>query len=147
MTASYARKLPCFNAESQQGRRNDLPSTNYLHSSTTVVLTLDTQHHVGKKTSQRAIMRKALPLKIDLKSNPTKPTLVANDYFLRDVLVRKAHVSDHMDQRSSSCQNQHTTKNTFTNNYLLSTTVSVLSTMSIRLANRAFFLINNLYIC
>ena len=26
----YARKLPCFNAELQQGRRNNLPSNNYL---------------------------------------------------------------------------------------------------------------------
>ena len=115
MTASYTRKLPCFNAESQQGRRNDLPSKIYLQSATSVVLTLDTQHNDGKKTSQRAIMRKALPLKIDLMSNPTKPTLVAKDYSLPDVLVRKALVSDHMDQRSSSSQNQSTPEISITN--------------------------------
>ena len=97
----YARKLPCFNAGSQQGRRNDLPYNNYLESATLVVLTLNTQHHDVKKTGRKAIMRKTSPENIDLESIPTKPTRVANDNFLPDVLVRNALVSDQLDQRSS----------------------------------------------
>ena len=128
--------LPCFNAELQQGRRKNLPSNNYLKSATFVVLTLVTQHHHGKTTSKKAIMRKASPVNIDLESIPTKPTHVANDKFLPDVLVRNALVSDQMDQRSSSSQTQRTTKNLLSNNYLLYT-VSVLPTMPIRIANHA----------
>ena len=75
-------------------------------------------------------------MNIDLESIPMKPTRVANDELLPDVLVRNALVSDQMDQHSSSSQNQRTTNNLMSNNYLLST-VSVLPTMPIRVTNHA----------
>ena len=146
MPAVLRKKATLFYAELQQGRRNNLPSNNYLKSATFVVLTLVTQHHHGKTTSKKAIMRKASPVNIKLKCISTIPTNVANDDFLPDVLVRNALVSDQMDQRSSSSQTQRTTKNRLSNNYLLSI-VSVLFTMPISFANHAFLLVNIFYIC
>ena len=85
----------------QQRRGNNLPSNNYLKSATLVILTLATQHHDGEKTSQKAMVRKASPVNIDLEAIPTKATRVTNDNLFPDAFVRKVLVSNQLDQRSS----------------------------------------------
>ena len=92
------------------------------------------------------MVRKASPVNIHFESIPMKPTRVANDHFLPDLLVRNDPISERMDQRSSSSQTQRTTKNLLPNTSLLYT-VSVLPTMPIRVANHPLLPEKNLYIC
>ena len=91
-----------------------------------------TQYHDSEKSSLKAIARNTSTVNIDLESIPTKPTRLANDIFLSDLIGRDALVSDQLDQRSSSSQTLRTIKNLPSDNYLLST-VSMHPTMPTRL--------------
>ena len=73
-----------------------------------MLLTLTNQHCDGDNSNEKAIVRNASPGYMDLQSIPTKPTRLANDDLLPDVLDEDALVSDGGHQCSSLSQNQRT---------------------------------------